>query len=110
MINYQFSLLIAITAVVYSYILTRPGQALSWAYNKLDVFFKTDERAREGKDVSGWFMVLMYCEKCVAGQWANILYLYFYWYNYLLLQHVFFMAVTILLSSLIKNLYVKYIE
>lgn len=107
MINYQLSFLIAVAAFVYSYMLTRPNAMLNWLYNWAYVFFKTDERSNQGKPYHWAFMLLIHCEKCIAGQVAAWLYLFGNWSNYNFLQHIFFTAFTILLAGLIKNLYTK---
>lgn len=107
MINYQLSFLIAVAAVVYTYILTRPNAVLNGIYNNLYNFFKTDERLSQGKPIHPLFMILIHCEKCFAGQAAAWLYLLINWSNYNLLQHIFFTAFTILITGIIKNLYTK---
>lgn len=37
---YNLSLLISVTAFIYSYILTQPGEIFSWLYSKLNILFK----------------------------------------------------------------------
>jgi hypothetical protein len=107
MINFQLAFFIAVTAVVYSYILTRPNALLNGFYNWAYVFFKTDERSNQGRPFHPLFMVLIHCEKCVAGQAALWLYLISNWHKYHFLQHVFFTAFTIIIAGLIKNIYTK---
>lgn len=108
MIDYILALHIAITAYICSNVLTQPEHILCGVYNRLYKFFKTDERAEIGKGKHWLFMVLIHCEKCIAGQWSNIIYLILYWRNYDFLQHIFFMSFTILMAVVIKFLLNKH--
>lgn len=116
MIDYEISFLIAILAVVYTYILTQPGQLFNGLYNKLDKFFKTDTRRSNGKSEHPLFKILIYCHLCLSGQVALWLFIYFNWINYFinpfytLLSHVFTVATTILMAAIIKGIYTKHIE
>lgn len=116
MINYQLSFLIAILAVVYTYILTQPNMLFNGIYNKFDRFFKTDQRRANGKGVHPVFMVLMYCHLCFSGQIALWLFLILNYKNYevnfgyTLLQHILFVSFTIFCAGIFKNIYTKYIE
>lgn len=112
-----FPAMIAVIAVSYTYILTRPGQFLSGLYNWLDEIFKTDKRALHGKGPHWIFMIIIFCEKCFGGQFAFWFFLYYEWNNYvhdfyllLLFQHIFFTLFTIMLSSIFKHKYIKHIE
>lgn len=104
---------IAFCAVTYTYILTQPGMFFYSIYHHLDIFFKTDERALEGKGPHWIFMIIIYCEKCFGGQVAFWLFLYFNFYRYnfvIFLMHIFCTLFTIFLSSIIKHKYIKQTE
>lgn len=108
MINYQLGLLIAMAAYVYTNILTDVNQIFNGIYNWLDEKLNS---SLEGGDKHWLFMVLIYCEKCVGGQMALWIYLYFNYKSYstdtiiTLLQHVFFVTFTILSATVIKELH-----
>lgn len=110
------SLLIAITAFVYSNILILPGEIFGKLYGKLDVFFKTDERAAEGKPVHPVFKMIMQCEKCVSGQMALWIFMICIFPKYMdacfiyIIPHILFIGLTIFLTLIIKKLYTKYIK
>jgi hypothetical protein len=105
------SFMIACIAFVYSDLCTEPNMLFNGLFNRLDVLFKTDKRATEGKPVHPLFMVLMYCSKCVSGQIAFWLFLYENWELYTvdvvetLFLHFGFTAVTILMTAFIKEIY-----
>jgi len=107
---------IAITAFTYSYILTQPGELLGKVYGKLDSFFKTDKRISEGKGLHPIFKMVIACPKCVSGQMALWIYLFYNYKNYsfglsifisTLITHVLFIGTTIFLTSIINSLYQK---
>ena len=95
------SLLIAVTAFVYSYVLTQPGEFFGKIYGKLDILFKTDARVSEGKGVHPLFKMIMWCEKCVAGQMAFWIFLACTWRLYLhrefifVIPHILFIGLSI---------------
>lgn len=103
-----FSILIAITAFVYSYVLIQPGEIFSKLYLKLDVLFKTDRRAFNGLGPHPLFKMIMWCEKCVAGQLSIWIFLIYAWPKYLnynfiwIIPHILFVALTIFLTIIIK--------
>lgn len=108
-IPYEYALLIAIGAYTFSVLLTEGEMILSPVYKRLYAFFKTDERQDEGKPVHWLFKILMYCEKCVAGQWALWYFLYkeFNTYMYaftfnLIALHLFFVLLTVFITYLIS--------
>lgn len=109
-----WSVLISIFSFVYTYILTQPDHLLNGTYKRLYSFFKTDERLAENKSVHWLFKILMYCEKCNAGQIACWLYLFNNLHNYYLhpvrtfLFHLSFITLSIFLTSIIKNTYTKH--
>lgn len=118
MIDYELSFLIAVCAVTYVCILTDPGMIFCELYKWLDERLNsidqpcsaTCERCRKP---SWWkkflFKIVIGCEKCFAGQAA--LWTYFVvCTQYHVLQHVFFILVTIFLTSVIKGLYYKYTQ
>lgn len=111
MINYELALLIAVSAFVYSSILTEADMLFCWLYKRLDRFFKTDKRKLEGKGYHPLFMILIHCSKCVAGQWSFWLYLYIHLNLYLkdpamyFFHHVFFVSVTIFMTEIIRIFY-----
>lgn len=111
------SMLIAITAVVYSYVLTQPGEIFAGLYKRLDTWFKTDERQMKfGKGPHPLFKLLIWCEKCVAGQWSLWIFLICAWpwyqrgYLILIIPHVLFIGLTIFLALCIKKFYRSNIE
>ena len=112
MINYELGVLIAIFAFVYTNILTDSEMLLNGVYNWMDGL----NNVATGK--KHWlFMVLIHCERCVSGQVALWLYLYYnlteYVFNFsfnLLFCHFFFITFTILCASIIKGIYNKHIK
>lgn len=116
MIEYEISLLIAVFAFVYSYILTQPQMLLNSTYKRLDVFFKTKERKEKGLPVFWLFKIILQCEKCVGGQIALWLYAFTHIDEYIEYPietpflHLAFIAMTIFLVSVIKNIYTKHIS
>jgi hypothetical protein len=118
MIHYECSLLIALSAFVYAYLLTRPNKLLNGVYNKLDTYFKTDERLRNGKPLHPLFMLLIHCEQCIAGQVSLWLFLFLYaapGYErsgavITVFQLVFFVSHTIAAAAVITGIYKRYIE
>lgn len=111
MIDYVFGLLIASIAFTYSVLLIEENALFNGLYNRLYVIFKTDERAEKGKSVHWLFMILMYCEKCIAGQMAFWYFLYKNWSIYdvdffeSLIYHFGFVSVTIMLTVILKQIY-----
>lgn len=109
-----YSLLIGIFSFVYTYILTDANQILNPIYKRLYKFFKTEERKEKGKGVHWIFMIIMYCEKCNAGQIALWLYLYNNYRSYILdplptfLFHVAFISLSIFFAAFIKLIYTKH--
>lgn len=74
MINYELAILFSVLAFTYSYLLTRPNALLNGYYNYLYSAYKIDKRRAEGRGYPWAFMVLIHCEKCIAGQIA-------FWYS-----------------------------
>jgi hypothetical protein len=118
MIKYELLILIAIFAFVYSNILTQPSEILSGVYRKLYVFFNSDNRIMNGKQLHPLFKVLIHCEKCIAGQLALWFTLFGSWFeilineNYLDVFIKVFLSITftILTTITIKGIYNKYIK
>lgn len=107
MINYQLGLLIALAAYVYTNILTDTNQIFNGLYNWLDEKLNNPETGEKH-----WlFMVLIYCEKCVGGQMALWIYLFYNWKIYTVdffttfICHIFFITFTILSATVIKELH-----
>ena len=114
MINYQLGLLIAIIAFTYSYLLTRPNALFCGLYNFLDIKLNAK---RDGLGPHWLFMILIHCEKCIAGQAALWIYLYLNWQTYIYnpnfetaFYHVAFTCYCILLAAVIKEIYTKHID
>lgn len=110
------SILIGITAVMYSYVLTQPGEIFSWAFKKLDLFFKTDKRTSQGLGPHPVFKMIMWCEKCVAGQmslWTFFI-LFWPWYRQgilvLIIPHLLLVGLAIFSALCIKKFYKSKIE
>jgi hypothetical protein len=109
------SLLISVIAVVYSYVLTFPGEIFFNLYKLLHKAFQTDEREAKGLYPHPIFKLLIACEKCVAGQIALWSYLALMWPAYLKFKiaavafgHIGFVAMTIFLTVIMKKLYQNY--
>lgn len=109
-----YSLLIGIFSFTYTYILTEGNQILNWPYKKLYKLFKTEERKEQGKGVHWLFMIIMYCEKCNAGQIALWMYLYNNYQNYIIhplstfVFHIAFVSLSIFFAATIKIIYTKH--
>ena len=89
-----YSFLLAVTAFIYVDILTDPEMILGWWWKFTHRLFK-----------SKWILnPLIECEFCVAGQLAVWYYLYFYWYCYDIITHVFFISLTLFWIVLIKKI------
>ncbi len=94
--DYILSIKLAIVAFVYSEVLTEPGMALNWLFhllNKLPEFL---------------FKPLIGCFKCVSGQMALWVFLYFNWNGYDLIafgNHVFFISLTIIASWIVSKIW-----
>jgi hypothetical protein len=119
MINYELAILIAVASVTYSNILTQPNAIFNPLYNKLYNYFKTDERRGNGKPYHPLFMLLIHCEKCIAGQAAFWLYICVYAPNSFgrpsgalvtVLQLIFFTTFTIFSASIISIIYKKHTQ
>lgn len=116
MINYQLAVLIAVAAFTYSNILTKPDAMLNKLYNSLDMLFDNDKRRSNGKGYHPVFMILIHCEKCIAGQLALWIYAYNNVFGYILEPletiglHILFVAFTIFVAAVIRDLYYKYIH
>lgn len=110
------ALMVAIGAFVYSNLLTGTGEILGGIYGRLDIVFKTDQRAAEGKPIHPLFKMLIQCEKCVAGQWALWSFLIVNWnlyargYYLLLLVHLAFIFLSIFLTLIVKSFYNKHLK
>jgi hypothetical protein len=104
LISYQLAFLIAVVAFVYTNILTQPEQLFAPLYKRLNSLFKSDERQRQGKSKHPLFMVMIHCEKCVAGQLSLWLYVCYHTHDYNAIQHVLFVAFTIFIAHTIKQL------
>lgn len=110
------AVLIAITAFVYSYLLTQPGEFFGKAYGFFNWLFMTDKRIQKGKGIHPIFKMIMYCEKCVAGQLATWIFLsytfdYYVAGNFIVVvPHILFVGLSIFLTPIIKHFYTKYIE
>lgn len=97
------TLAIALSAFVYSNILTEPGQILNQAFDFLE------------RHLPEWlFKPLMGCQYCVCGQWA----LWFYFYmcfiehgaKYHWWLHLWFIMQTIFIQKIITYLYFKFLD
>lgn len=91
---YLLAFKISVVAYVYSVVLTEPGMILSKWYQFL-----------ESKNLPEWiFKPLVDCCKCVSGQWA--LWIYLFWCDsYNPLEHVFLICLTIFFVILIDKIY-----
>jgi len=113
------TIFIAITAFVYSNILTQPGEIFGNLYKKLDEFFNTDKRSCTGLGLHPIFKMIMACEKCVSGQLAFWFFMAHYYNGYLsgthsfiynAFTHIGFTCTTIFITTIIKSLHEKYIN
>lgn len=113
------TIFISITAFVYSYMLTQPGEILGSLYGFLDRIFQTDKRSYDGRGIHPIFKMIMACPKCVSGQMAFWYFMAHYYEGYLNgvqsliyngFEHVIFTCVTIFITTIIKSIYEKYIN
>ena len=111
--NYEIALLLAVLAFVYSNLLTEPGHLLAKWYRMWYVVFKTDKRLMDGKPYHPLFMLIVHCEKCIAGEFAFWYFLYKNLSTYqpqTALWHLCFTATAILFAAVLKGLYNRYIK
>lgn len=105
MINYEIAFLIAILGFVYTNLLTEPEMILNPLYNWIQC------KLTSACHVSWWrkalFKIIIHCEKCFSGQFAFWFYLITEFKSYSFIEHVFFVAFTIFIVSIVKNLYTK---
>lgn len=86
-------LILAVCAFVYSEILTEPEMILGWWYDFAQRHFPM------------WlFKPIVGCVYCVAGQMSLWYYLYKYWYDYNLLDHIAFICLTIFFVKVIMTI------
>lgn len=113
------TIFIAITAFVYSHILTQPGEIFGKLYARLDIFFNTDKRSCEGLGFHPIFKMIMACPKCVSGQLSFWYYMAHNYVGYLsgthsfiynAFMHIGFTCTTIFITVIVKSLYEKYIN
>jgi hypothetical protein len=91
-----YSVAAALVAYVYCMILTEPGMILNAWYNFLD--------QRLGS--KPWiFKPLVGCMYCVSGQAACWYYVFLYYSEYSLLEHVFFISFAIYITPTIHKFY-----
>jgi len=112
MVNYELLMLIAVFAFIYSNILTEPNMILSGWYKWLYKVFKTDKRNEQGKGYHWLFMILVHCEKCIAGQLALWFTLIANWFDIvvnhdysLIVVIIFSITLCILFTLIIKHTY-----
>jgi hypothetical protein len=79
------SLLLAVVGYVYVYVLTDMGNILGWWYDLLTNHIKNQYLLKP----------LLTCEYCVVGQLAFWFYIYWCWYSYNIVQHIFFICLSI---------------
>ena len=113
MINYQLGFLIAVFSFTYTNILTDIFPPLNWIYRVLYHLFGTDERAKMGLEPHWFFKIIIFCEKCNAGQialWS------FLWINRIdfiidpvqtICKLILFISFTIFTTLAIKLIYTK---
>ncbi len=113
------TIFIAITAFVYSNILTEPGEIFGKLYGFLYDLFQTDKRARLGASFHPIFKMIMACPKCVSGQLSFWYFMAHYYtgyssgiqsFFYNAFEHVLFTCTTIFITIIIKSIYEKYIQ
>lgn len=103
------SAVIAIIAVMYSVVLSRPGEIFGWLYDKLNTWFNERNPCKGTREQRGLgphpvFKLLIGCFKCVAGQWAFWIFLIYCWpvYNmFFIIPHLLFVGLTIFFSLII---------
>lgn len=108
--NYELAFLFGVIAFVYSNLLTQPEHLLAWWYRFWFDFFKGNERIMSGKPRHPLFMVIVHCEKCIAGEFALWYYLYHHYNDYDFIYHISFISLSILFASCIRGIYFKYIS
>ena len=92
------AILIGLASVVYVIILQEPGMILNKYSNYLDSL---------GCNWRYFTYPFALCERCNSGQIALWAYLYYNWYNYDLLQHIFYVSIAIFSSVIFKFIYFK---
>jgi len=92
---------LALTAYVYSEVLTQPGMILNGFYNWLERNLVTESQGR----LEVIFKPLIGCYLCVAGQFALWGYLIAYLPHYNLFEHVFFICLTIFIARILHRIY-----
>ena len=92
-----YSILLSIAAVCYTDILTADNMILHKPYLWLE------------KHLPEWlFYPVIYCSKCVSGQWALWLYIFYFCHgNYDIVVHLWFILQCIFNSAIIHELYVR---
>ena len=102
---------IACTAVVYTCILTEPGEIFASWKRFLDSKLNTPKRACNGLGMHPLYKVLVYCEKCIAGQmalWIFLIYNFDYYQHgrwITIIPHVLFIGFTIFSAVAAKKLF-----
>ena len=102
-----FAVKIAVIAVVYSTILVAPGNILSRWKSWLD--WRLNRKNSDGEYVSKWHVIydpIVGCVECVTGQmmlWGLVLTLFTWWFA-LVINIVFMVSVTILISNQLKRI------
>lgn len=114
--NYLLAITIAISAFTYAYILTQPKMILNSVYNFL--YKKLVKETQSGSEIHWFFKILMYCPKCVSGQWALWIFLYLNLHKYsinslqelvsVITEHLAFVLVTVFFTALITNIYQRH--
>lgn len=94
-----YSLLIAITGFVYSNLLTEEGHI----FHGLKNFLKEHLPEYLYKPVIG-------CERCVTGQLALWVYLYFNYADYNFVNHIIFISLSIFLVAIITKIWYTFFE
>lgn len=98
---YLLGLQLALTAYVYSNVLTEPGMILNGLYNWMEEALQAERK--------GWgqwvFKPLIGCFYCVAGQFAMWGYIVAYRASYNVFEHIFFICYTIFTVHLLHLIY-----
>lgn len=98
-----YAFCITLVAVVYATILTQPGMLLGGFYQRLQGY--TLKRYNLYPEEVFWLKPLISCALCVAGQWCFWGYIFLYYSDYNLFYHLYFTALGIFLSSVLKKIH-----
>jgi hypothetical protein len=106
MINYELAILLAVLGVVYSEILTSPGELLYKVYDfKRFILYKYVKNEQTAEYI---LKPLGGCAKCTSGQLAFWVFLFMG--NYNIFAHILFISFTILIALILTRTIEKWLK